>query len=302
MFIGATALERQIEYAGKEQVEKLSTEVAASRNDLARLIPILKTSEQLSEEEENKLGEKPEPTILEVHLNNENSLEERVDTLETQMTSVNKKLSIITGDIQDLDHQVSNIETLTGSVNDIDARLSKLELDGTMGFHVGISAFNPIIPKRSVVIFDAVNVNIGGGYNSSTGLFTVPSGGAGLFYFDVHFIFGYGEYADMYIRKNGIRLCRAHGNSLKFPIFPHSSCGAVTSLEEGTKLFTKLTVFNRFLIAVLITTTAIAEFQTYNFHVHFTNRLVYREGVCGIKYIYHYYICKSTLESTMLAL
>ena len=47
-------------------------------------------------------------------------------------------------------------------------------------------------------------MNLGGGYNSSTGKFTTPSGGAGLYYFYVHVLVDHGRWVWMNIRHNGV--------------------------------------------------------------------------------------------------
>ena len=46
-------------------------------------------------------------------------------------------------------------------------------------------------------------MNLGGGYNAETGEFTTPSGGAGLYYFFIHFSLQSRVYAWMAIRHNG---------------------------------------------------------------------------------------------------
>ena len=157
-------------------------------------------------------------------LQNDTNLEERVQDLKFQMENVHEDMTVIEGEIyvinseQDLqDTQLQIIEEdiqavtavtddLQGSVTSLqetdvglmeditgltetdgilDSRLSQLELDGTVTFHVTLGTYSSIA-EDSVVVFGNVNVNLGGGYNSETGQFTTPSGGAGLFYFYVH--------------------------------------------------------------------------------------------------------------------
>ena len=73
-------------------------------------------------------------------------------------------------------------------------------------------------------------------YDSETGEFTVPSGGAGLYYFYVHILCDNGEQVRVDLRRNGGTVCRAYagirdenaGNEIH-----SSSCGGVVDLEEG---------------------------------------------------------------------
>ena len=78
-----------------------------------------------------------------------------------------------------------------------------LELDGTFAFHASYSS----IPDETPVIFDEVNVNLGNGYSSNTGLFTVITGGAGLYFFYTHLLYYPNENSNFPIRHNGFDLC-----------------------------------------------------------------------------------------------
>ena len=96
--------------------------------------------------------------------------------------------------VDELDFHVTELESLNGTsddvadeLNDLDTRLSKLELDGTVAFHVSLLESCPTVPEGNIVIFDCVNVNLGSCYNVETGQFTTPSDGAGLYYIYAHF-------------------------------------------------------------------------------------------------------------------
>ena len=78
--------------------------------------------------------------------------------------------------------------------------------------------------------------NICSRYDSSTGQFTVPPGGAGLYFLYVNFFTAPLQDVDFGIRVNGQLLCSAHsdmdsanGNDRGTP-----SCGAVAALTDGT--------------------------------------------------------------------
>ena len=127
---------------------------------------------------------------------NDTNLEERVQALEFQMENVHEDMTVIEGEIsvinseQDLqdtqlqiieedvqavtaatdDLQVSVVslqETDAGLMDDIaqlsevdgtlDSRLSRLEVDGTVAFHVALLTYSSI-PEDSVVVFGNVNV------------------------------------------------------------------------------------------------------------------------------------------------
>ena len=55
------------------------------------------------------------------------------------------------------------------------------------------------------VVFDIVDLNIGGGYNIHTGVFTPPV--AGLYFFSMY-ANSNGDYGFAYIKKNSDVLCR----------------------------------------------------------------------------------------------
>ena len=52
---------------------------------------------------------------------------------------------------------------------DLDTRWSQLELDNTLAFHVVLASYSSL-PEESVLIFDEVNINIGNGYDATSGI------------------------------------------------------------------------------------------------------------------------------------
>ena len=116
-------------------------------------------------------------------------------------------------------------------LNDLDDRISRLELDGTFAFHAALVSYSSI-PTEAPVIFNGVNVNLGDGYDSTTGIFTAPPGGAGLYYFYTHLLFLANEYSNFIIRHNGADLCDAFEDNDNGD-HGMSSCGAAVVLEEG---------------------------------------------------------------------
>ena len=73
-------------------------------------------------------------------------------------------------------------------------------------------------------------------YNSETGQFTVPPGGAGLYFFHIDMWVVGGELARFVITVNGVELCKAESDTT-YTGDPSddqaTSCGAIALLEEG---------------------------------------------------------------------
>ncbi len=75
-------------------------------------------------------------------------------------------------------------------------------------------------------------------YSPSTGIFTVPSGGAGTYYFSTYLLVQEDEYAYFNIVVNGIILCTAWGeNDYNDNDRPQAACSGLVQLNEGMKMF-----------------------------------------------------------------
>ena len=145
--------------------------------------------------------------------------DERLQELEDNMESV-------AGTLLDLNNAISSLETAYQELNsslaevseivddlgelvtDLDMRLNRLELNGTFAFHAVLDSYVSI-PETTIVVFPLVNVNLGNGYNSATGVFTVPPGGDGVYYFHAHYLVQAGEAAGFGINRNEDILCFA---------------------------------------------------------------------------------------------
>ena len=219
------------------QLLAIENSVEAIEVDVARI-----------EDVETSLSEVNESVIA---VDNElGSLTEDVTRLNHSLTTMSEDLERVTEDVQELtditdDLLVSVVslqETDAGLMEDItqlteidgelDSRVSQLEVDGTFAFHAVLGTYTSI-PENSVVVFPYINVNLGGGYNAETGQFITPSGGAGLYYFFIHFSLQSGEYAWMAIRHNGNFLSIMNEDAEETENFPASSAGAVVELQEG---------------------------------------------------------------------
>ena len=159
------------------------------------------------------------------------SIEENVQTIEVNIEG-------ITGNINELKNITDDLQTSVVSLEETDAslvsRLSELEVDGTFAFHAALGEYTSI-PLGSIVVFPIVNVNLGNGYNGETGNYVTPVGGAGLYFFYVHFQVDRGEYTLMDVRLNGVILCQMAENDGQANGVPGGSCGATMILEEGNE-------------------------------------------------------------------
>ena len=74
-------------------------------------------------------------------------------------------------------------------------------------------------------------------YDSSTGEFTVPAGGAGLYFIYTNLYADDEKVADFVVQVNGVDLCEASSDMNHSPGDNGTpSCGAVTILAEGMLL------------------------------------------------------------------
>ena len=71
-------------------------------------------------------------------------------------------------------------------------------------------------------------------YDSTTGQFTVPPGGDGLYYFYAHFGVNAPKLARLDMRRNGGVFCVVREDERNGNDIPASSCGAVVTLVEGS--------------------------------------------------------------------
>ena len=79
-------------------------------------------------------------------------------------------------------------------------------------------------------------------YNVADGVFTVPPGGEGLYYFSTFLTFRAGKWGSMQITKNRTtKLCTVWGgNQENQDDHKQSSCSAIVSLVPGIQDFPKL--------------------------------------------------------------
>ena len=207
-----------------------------------------------------------EETVNEVTVSNTQlnasvtELDSRVTTLESQngtndnitdeLNELNQRVDALDDDITDVENIVSNLdEVVTGleetteelnvAVNDLDSRVSDLEAsagNGTSEPPIAFSAHDVITPtvEDSIVVFLELDVNLGNGYNNETGEFTVPPGGAGVYFLFFYTLIGLGELAQFIVARNGDDLCRAYGDhDTVGNDYPAASCGTVAMLDEG---------------------------------------------------------------------
>ena len=71
-------------------------------------------------------------------------------------------------------------------------------------------------------------------YNSRTGVFTVPDGGAGLYYMSTYLVSDHGKYARFIMYRNNEGLCCIHEDFNESPGDSGSgSCSVAAELNKG---------------------------------------------------------------------
>ena len=68
-------------------------------------------------------------------------------------------------------------------------------------------------------------------YNTTTGVFTVPAGKGGLYYFSASFVIEHSKFGEFEIQKKHQTLCSAYADARQAHL--QTSCSAVTSADEG---------------------------------------------------------------------
>ena len=177
--------------------------------------------------------------------------EGEIEAIQTDVTSIQETITVLVANDETMQSSIADLEqtdqdlvseidelstTVDSQVDSLDSRLSQLQVDGTFAFHAYVGSYSTI-PVNTIVVYDNVIINQGNGYNSGTGVFTVPTGGAGLYYFFAHFAFDHnrGDFASFGIRKNGAVLALAFNDDIPGSgDTGSSSCGAITILAEGT--------------------------------------------------------------------
>lgn len=87
--------------------------------------------------------------------------------------------------------------------------------------------------SNSVVKFNAITTNIGSGYDSNTGVFTVPLNGT--YEFAVNFVKGNKtQWLELQLMKNNRRIVRGHA---AYDTYSSGSLQVILELEEGDRIY-----------------------------------------------------------------
>ena len=70
-------------------------------------------------------------------------------------------------------------------------------------------------------------------YDSTTGVFTVPPGGDGTYFFSAYFFIPINEFALLNMVVNDEMVCTADGDHTNLADFATASCSAVVDAVEG---------------------------------------------------------------------
>ena len=139
---------------------------------------------------------------------------------------------------EELETLAGNVESLNASIMDVEQRIQVLEQEETIAFHAYLGTYSSI-PEDTVVVFPNIEENRGNGYDGVTGEFTVPAGGAGVYYFYAHFLCAPGgEWVSMHLRQNGDQKCVAFTSDSTG--YSNYSCGVVIVLQEGRYTFQEI--------------------------------------------------------------
>ncbi|XP_070196817.1 uncharacterized protein [Littorina saxatilis] len=124
------------------------------------------------------------------------SAETKLTGSETKLTSVEAELNTVKTSLEAMVHQQSRtINHLNTKLSDVNTKLSDVNsslsvdlnnintrLDTTVLFTAHMSEEPYTIEDKTPIKFDAVTSNVGGGYNATTGVFTVPVSGVYVVY------------------------------------------------------------------------------------------------------------------------
>ena len=198
------------------ELEHLNENVEELSDDLQELVRTLQETDTGLSEELSKFN-----TSVTMVTENVEELTEVTDELLVSLVSLRETDAGL----------VEDIVQLTEADSNLDSRLSQLEVDGAVAFYAALGRYVRI-PRNSII----VNVNLGGGYNGSTGQFTTPSGGAGLYYFYVHVRLGRDRWVWINIKHNGVTVAMMSEDESAGGDYPAASCGAVMMMQEGNNV------------------------------------------------------------------
>ena len=221
----------------EERVQALESQMGNVHEDINAIggeISVINTEQDLQDTQiqqtENDINEIQGG--LEVNTGTVAELTAVTDDLQVSVLSLQETNATL---VENIDELSVELNSASDAISSLDSRVSQGELNGAVAFHAYLGPYSTVRRNRNtVIIFPRVLVNLGSGYNSKTGVFTVPSGGGGLYYFYAHFTYDRGQYAIIGIRKNGGILCNAfEDDDIHSRDEDASSCGAVSMLQEG---------------------------------------------------------------------
>ena len=70
-------------------------------------------------------------------------------------------------------------------------------------------------------------------YDDTTGVFTVPEGADGLYFFSTYLLAPSTERSVFDITLNGVDLCAAYADDDVFGVYPQGTCTAIVWVTEG---------------------------------------------------------------------
>ncbi len=160
--------------------------------------------------------------VLEVIASNH---EEELDVIIANTTVIATDLSELYVDVAE------NVLDITEIGNEVDV-LENIVGAYAIGFHAILNDYTPY--PEQIVIYGNVRLNLGGHYNSSSGVFVTPR--AGLYYFSMHMwqTRRDTDQDQIRLRKNGAFQCSTITDSdSTSPLYQTASCNVLLQLEIG---------------------------------------------------------------------
>ncbi|KAK7098899.1 cerebellin-3-like [Littorina saxatilis] len=153
-----------------------------------------------------------------------------IQRLEARLTGVEATNQQQSSTIADLNTKLSDVNSSSSvGLNNINTRL-----DTTVLFTAHMSKGPVTVGDSSPIRFDAVVINVGGGYNPATGVFTAPVSGVYVVYAQL-MIHSNLLSISWVLDKSGTVLCM---NRLEqASTYDTSSCLATTRLHKGEQVF-----------------------------------------------------------------
>ncbi|XP_060066501.1 C1q-related factor-like [Ylistrum balloti] len=165
--------------------------------------------------------------------NEENLIRERIEKLEALNDNLKQQLNGQKIVYNDLLNELATSSDFTVRDNDHQKRQS-LTCDGPVVFHARLQ--NSIYPigTNQIIAYEDVVTNVGNGYDSFTGLFRAPVGGA--YEFVATMWSSDGNYLEFEMVRNGVDLCYGRASQSNQTM---GTCVSMVELSAGDRVWVR---------------------------------------------------------------